>query len=164
MQGIWWERCQLAARKKINHLQMCLCMNFPMIKRGKNPATLQDVGKHPLECDGRWLQSPKSPIPRRHIPSFPNTQADRMCPESCKCEGVVAVLCKLYRGLQSSSSSHVAQTQLTWLTIVVLYLCEVLTTKGFRSQIHEAFPGEKNPFFLSYVLLSKLLRLQLWPS
>lgn len=67
----------------------------------------------------------------------------------------------MYKSLCSSSHRHVAQIQVTWLTIVILYLCEGLTMKGFHSQIHEAFPVEKNPFFLRYVLLSKLLRLQI---
>lgn len=143
---------------------MCLCMSLPTLKCTKNPAILQDIGECPSGFDWSWLQPPKTSDPSRHIPSFPNAQANEICPVSCKMIMWCNIPCKLYRNPHSSSHSHVAQIQVPWLTIVGWYLCEGSARKSSHSQTHEAFPGEKNPLFLSYILLSKLLRLQIWPS
>lgn len=49
--------------KKINHLQMCLCVNFPMLKRSKNQLSSKMWGSIPgsvMEA-GFSLPSPQFP-------------------------------------------------------------------------------------------------------
>lgn len=67
----------------INHLQMCLCMNFPVLKCSRDPAILQELGKHPLECDGSWLQAPQFPGGVCH--HFPTLKLVEHALQAAKC-------------------------------------------------------------------------------
>lgn len=70
------------SEKKMSHLKMFLCMNFPMFKCSKNPGVLQDVGKHPLEINGSFL--PSAPLPEGICHHFPTLELTEYAQKAAK--------------------------------------------------------------------------------